>query len=76
MERIGISTAQIAERTLATLGNQQATGRELTLGQRLMAMTATAQATSDYYGPGPTEMEVQPVELPETVKGALARHTG
>ncbi|MBQ4566675.1 MAG: hypothetical protein IJA79_00940 [Desulfovibrio sp.] len=74
MERLYVSSSDIAERVLTNLGTQISSGRELTIGQRLMAMTATAQTTSDYYGPGPAEMEVKPVELPETVKGALARY--
>lgn len=73
-QHLRVSSADIAERVLSALGNQMSSGRELTMAQHLMAMTATAQTTSDYYGPGPAEMVVKPVELPETVKGAIARY--
>lgn len=64
------------ESVLHALGRKIGSGSELTLSERLMAMTATAQKTVDYYGPGPTEMTVQKPELPETVKGILASYIG
>ena len=45
-----------------------------TLPERLMAMTATARSTKNYYGPGPADMVLQKPELPETVKGVLAQY--
>lgn len=64
------------ENVLRALGRKIGSGRELTMAESLMAMTATARATSDTYGPGPAEMQVSKPELPETVKGVLANYTG
>lgn len=66
----------ITENVLTMLGSKVASGRELTMPERLMAMTATAQATSDRYGPGPADMVLQKPELPEVVKGVLANYVG
>lgn len=62
------------ESVLTTIGRKIASGSDLTMAERLMAMTATAQKTTNYYGPGPAEMTVQKPELPETVKGILASY--
>lgn len=62
------------ENVLIALGRKLGSGAELSLSERLMAMTATARSTSNYYGPGPAEMVVQPPDLPETVKGVLANY--
>lgn len=64
------------ENVLRALGRKLGNGGELTLAENLMAMTATARATSDNYGPGPAEMVLQRPELPETVKGVLAHYIG
>ena len=74
MERIGVSSAQITDNVLTSLGRKIGAGQELTTTERLMAMTATAQSTADRYGPGPADMVVQQPELPETVKGVLASY--
>ena len=66
----------ITENVLTMLGRKMSSGRDLTMSERLMAMTATAQTTSNRYGPGPADMVVQQPELPETVKGVLANYTG
>lgn len=66
----------ITENVLTMLGSKVASGRELTMPERLMAMTATAQATADRYGPGPADMVLQKPELPEVVKGVLANYVG
>lgn len=62
------------ENVLTQLGRKIGSGMELTMPERLMAMTAAAQVTSNNYGPGPAEMVVQKPELPETVKGILASY--
>lgn len=59
---------------LTQLGRKIGSGSELSLPERLMAMTATAQATANRYGPGPADMVVQQPQLPETVKGVLASY--
>lgn len=64
------------EAVLQNLGRKMGAGNELTLSERLMAMTATARATADNYGPGPAEMTLSKPELPETVKGVLANYVG
>lgn len=62
------------ERVLTQIGRKLSVGSELTMAENLMAMTATAQATANRYGPGPADMVVQKPELPETVKGVLAAY--
>ncbi|MDO5484585.1 MAG: hypothetical protein Q4F27_06710 [Desulfovibrionaceae bacterium] len=76
MSTQGVSESQITENVLTALGRKMGAGQELTNTERLMAMTATAQTTADRYGPGPSDMVVQPPELPETVKGVLASYVG
>lgn len=61
---------------LHTLGRKMGSGIELTMAERLMAMTATAQVTANNYGPGPENMVLQKPQLPETVKGILASYIG
>lgn len=70
-----LEPAGATENVLRALGRKIGSGAELTLSESLMAMTATARANSDYYGPGPAEMTVKKPELPETVKGVLANYT-
>lgn len=64
------------ENVLRALGRKIGSGSELTVAERLMAMTATAHVTADNYGPGPADMTLQRPELPETVKGVLANYAG
>lgn len=61
---------------LTSLGRKVGSGAALSMPERLMAMTATAQVTANNYGPGPEDMVVQAPELPEMVKGVLANYTG
>ena len=61
---------------LHSIGRKVASGADLSMPERLMAMTATAQVTANNYGPGPEDMVVQAPELPEMVKGVLANYTG
>ena len=76
MEDNTIKPVNITENVLTMLGRKVSSGRDLTMSERLMAMTATAQSTADRYGPGPADMVLQPPDLPETVKGVLANYTG
>lgn len=76
MEYNTIKPVNITENVLTMLGRKVSSGRDLTMSERLMAMTATAQSTADRYGPGPADMVLQPPVLPETVKGVLANYTG
>lgn len=77
MERLTIAKPlDITESVLTMLGTKVSTGHELTMPERLMAMTATAQTTADRYGPGPADMVLQKPELPEVVKGVLANYVG
>lgn len=64
------------EMVLNQLGRKIRTGAELTMAERLMSMTATAQVTANNYGPGPEDMVLQKPQLPETVKGILASYVG
>lgn len=74
MQDFKVDPATANENVLRALGRKIGSGSELTLAENFMAMTATARATKDYYGPGPAEMVVQKPELPETVKGVLAQY--
>ena len=76
MEHLKVSPTKNMENVLTALGRKMGNGQTLTVAERLMAMTATARATSSQYGPGPADMVVQPPELPETVKGVLANYVG
>ena len=76
MEYNTLKPVNITENVLTMLGRKVSSGRDLTMSERLMAMTATAQSTADRYGPGPADMVLQPPDLPETVKGVLANYTG
>ena len=74
MQDIKIEPTSANENVLTSLGRKIGAGSELTLPERLMAMTATARSTKNYYGPGPADMVLQQPELPETVKGVLAQY--
>lgn len=74
MQDFKVDPATANENVLRALGRKIGSGSELTLAENFMAMTATARATKNYYGPGPAEMVVQKPELPETVKGVLAQY--
>ena len=67
MEYNTIKPVNITENVLTMLGRKVSSGRDLTMSERLMAMTATAQSTADRYGPGPADMVLQPRDLPVTV---------
>ena len=64
----------IKDNVLTILGTKLGHGHELTLSERLMAMTATSASVADRYGPGPADMQVAKPELPEMVKGVLASY--
>ncbi len=59
---------------LGTLGRKMQGGSKLTLSENLMALSASASVTADFYGPGPDTMVVKTMELPESVKGMLVEY--
>ena len=71
-----VSPLRISENVLSILGNKIAAGRELTMVERMMALSASGAIAASAYGPGPTEMVVRAPELPENVKGMLANYAG
>ncbi len=74
--RITTHTISANENMLRTLGRKMSSGLELTLAEDLMARTAAARYQRGNYGPGPAEMQVSRLELPESVKGLLASFAG
>ena len=74
--RITTPAVSTNENMLHTLGRKVSAGRELTLAEDLMARTAAARFLRGNYGPGPAEMQVSRLELPESVKGLLASYAG
>lgn len=64
------------ENVLRAIGRKIGAGAELTLPERLVALTAASRVTADNYGPGPEDMVLQRPELPEAVKGILANYIG
>ena len=76
MDSIGISPVSNGERMLHTLGTKFASGKELTMSERLIAMTAATHLKADYYGPGPADMRVSGMDLPENIKGMLISYAG
>ena len=71
-----VSPLNISEDVLGILGNKIASGRELTMAERMMALSASGAIVASAYGPGPTELVVKTPELPENVKGMLANYAG
>ena len=71
-----VSPLSISENVLGILGNKIASGRELTMVERMMALSASGAIAASAYGPGPTEMVIKAPELPENVKGMLANYAG
>ena len=76
MEFTVVSPVKSSENVLRILGNKMASGRELTMAENLMAMTASGHILGNNYRPGPAEMEVSTPQLPENIKGLLANYAG
>lgn len=72
MELHGFSPTRNGEYMLRILGTKVAAGRDLTLVERLMAMTAAGRVMAGNFGPGPADMVTGSLDLPESVKGMLA----
>lgn len=72
VEYHGVEPIGKNELTLSSLGMKLSSGRELTLPERFIAMTATASVIKDGYGPDMAHMVISKPDLPETVKGVLA----
>ena len=49
---------------------------ELTMTERLMALSAAGAIVASKYGPGPAEMVLTPPQLPEDIRGLLADYAG
>lgn len=65
------------ENTMSMLSRTyRANEGRLTKVQDLMALTASAAATRNHYGPTPDTMQLAPDSLPEYVKGLLANYNG
>ena len=74
MGQIGFQPMDVYRSVLGTLGRKMLSGSTLSLSENLMALSASASVTSDYYGPGPDTMVVKTLELPESVKGMLVEY--
>ena len=74
MGQIGVQPMDVNRSVLGTLGRKMLSGSTLTLAENLMALSASASVTADYYGPGPDTMVVKTLELPESVKGMLVEY--
>ena len=71
-----VSPLSLSENVLTILGNKLAAGQELTMTERLMALSASGAIIANKYGPGPAEMVLAPPQLPEDVRGLLANYAG
>ena len=74
MGQIGVTPIDANRALLGALGRKMMGGSKLSLSENLMALSASASVTSDYYGPGPDTMGVKTLELPESVKGMLVEY--
>ena len=61
---------------LSDLGNKMSRGLELNNLERTMAISAANVAEGNKFGPGPADMEVHKIPLPENVNGAIADAMG
>ena len=73
MLELSVKPVSATENTLSMLGRKYVT-IGLNRAENLMALTSAAGVARSYYGPTIPEMQVKPVELPETVKGVLANY--
>ncbi len=71
-----VSPLSLSENVLTILGNKLAAGQELTMTERLMALSAAGAIVASKYGPGPAEMVLTPPQLPEDIRGLLANYAG
>lgn len=74
MEDMIVTPIRSSEIVLSTLGRKTANGGKLTTAESLMALSASASAAGDNYGPSPADMVVKTPDLPEYVKGLLANY--
>ena len=61
---------------LSDLGHKVAHGGELSNRERTMAISAATSLERNKFGPGPGEMELGRIPLPENVSGAIADAMG
>ena len=71
MEQGVVQPMDVNRAVLGSLGRKMLSGSSLTTAEKLMALSASASVTADFYGPGPDTMTVKTMELPESVKGML-----
>lgn len=76
MEQGVVQPIDVNKNMLGNLGRKMKTGGKLTMAENLMALSASASLTADFYGPGPATMVVKTMELPESVKGMLVEYAG
>lgn len=74
MGQSGVQPINANITVLGILGRKMQGGSTLTTAEKLMALSASASVTADYYGPGPETMVVKTMELPESVKGMLVEY--
>ncbi len=72
----GPTAAPSHEIILSAFNRKTRAGVDLTLSERMMALSAVARMDRNYYGPSVTEMEVSAPALPERVQGAIASAKG
>lgn len=65
-----------ADLILRGLNQKLTVGSKLTELEVMMGMTAEATNMARQFGPGPREMEVIEIPLPESLKGAIASAKG
>ena len=58
--------------TMALLADKFDRGSPLTMSEQNIVMTNSARIFASSFGPMPAEMTLNPVPLPENVKGVLA----
>ena len=67
-----VSTIKGADLVMSNLGTLVATGHELSRTERNIAVGTTQLLHENQYGPGPAEMTLGQIPLPEETRGALA----
>jgi hypothetical protein len=58
--------------TMTVLADKAQRGARLTDAEQNIVMTNAAQIYSSSFGPMPADMRLQPMQLPENVKGILS----
>ncbi len=64
-----------SEIILGDVGRRYAAGQKLSITDENMAMLAATSEKASEYGPDVADFTVQRPDIPETVKGTLAKHS-